>query len=516
MHNSTLKKFIHTVVINETSRFKKETGKKHYDEVVELFEKLSTQTSLLGMSSYAFTMTDVEKVGVYPMGDMTTPAGVYFYPLTPLMLKQLFEGKLPYGSNRKYVGLVSLTMNSKQWLVINDNGKGLKKQSDLDKVRQFVGEGIWSYVLQSNNLDQMFYKAIDRYCETKSETGAYEKAGKQMIDFKSLLNKFGVYGVYDETGTIYNAEPRQIVVMNTELYDVKGIYNVEELRNAYFAKNKTINSKRLHIDDFLKMSADDQFKALMPRNMYEPYKIVPKSIFEKLSDRVKNDILDVVPHEVTDLLYKGIKEVHGSLNFSLCKTIKFLPAGIRVDDELRTDNSSIKKIGDNLYVGGDLRCRRSALISLPNNCTVVGTVNIDECSEIKELPKNLSIGGSLHLEFTDITTIPKTITVGTLNLVGTNVKTIEQGAKIKDLIIDRNCRVEKLPDNFSLRMLEISHKNARLTELPKNLHIAEKLELSDILVEKIIKDGFPEGFSCDGMISPMRIDLMYQRIKKTL
>ena len=74
-------------LIVEMSRYKKETGKSSWgaEDLKKYLPK--TPDGPENLPQYAFTMTQLNKVGVNPKSEYNTPLGVYFYPLTHEMYR---------------------------------------------------------------------------------------------------------------------------------------------------------------------------------------------------------------------------------------------------------------------------------------------------------------------------------------------------------------------------------------------------------------------------------------------
>ena len=85
-------------------------------------------------------------------------------------------------------------------------------------------------------------------------------------------------------------------------------------------------------------------------------------------------------------------------------------------------NTQIKKLPDNLTVGGYFNLEGTQIKELPDNLTVGGNLNLGR-TQIKELPANLKVGGSLYLQGTQIKELPANLKVGSsLDLGDTQIK----------------------------------------------------------------------------------------------
>ena len=74
------------------------------------------------------------------------------------------------------------------------------------------------------------------------------------------------------------------------------------------------------------------------------------------------------------------------------------------------------------FYGGSLDLSGTGITALPDNLTVGGYLDLENCTGITALPNNLTVGGSLYLSGTGITALPNNLTVGgSLDLRGTGI-----------------------------------------------------------------------------------------------
>jgi len=85
--------------------------------------------------------------------------------------------------------------------------------------------------------------------------------------------------------------------------------------------------------------------------------------------------------------------------------------------------TGITALPDNLTVGGYLDLENcTGITALPDNLTVGGSLDLENCTGITALPDNLTVGGSLDLRGTGIAALPDNLTVGgSLYLRGTGI-----------------------------------------------------------------------------------------------
>ena len=94
--------------------------------------------------------------------------------------------------------------------------------------------------------------------------------------------------------------------------------------------------------------------------------------------------------------------------------IKKLPNDLYVGGDLRLDDTNIKKLPDNLYIDGYLEltnCKQ--LTKLPDNLRIIGGfLELTNCEKVIKLPDNLYVGESLIIIGTSIEEIPDNLYVG--------------------------------------------------------------------------------------------------------
>jgi hypothetical protein len=241
-----LRNFIDTFLL-ESSRYEKKTGQTISQYQKEMFEKHVVENS--SMATHAFTMTNVEKVGVNPNIDWPTPQGVYFYPLNREHYRLMLEDRLPFASDRKYVGLVELKNieQAGKWLVFSESGSH-STEEDLQKVLEIFGD---REKLKNRILTAKKYTSIDHkiYAILTNEhvydyVKEYQpkKALSPSVKSSFLLRSLGYVGIYDkDMSIIAGNEPYQIIALDPRAYKVVSITPSAELR-----------SKRESLKDFSK------------------------------------------------------------------------------------------------------------------------------------------------------------------------------------------------------------------------------------------------------------------------
>ena len=97
--------------------------------------------------------------------------------------------------------------------------------------------------------------------------------------------------------------------------------------------------------------------------------------------------------------------------------------------------------GDSLYLRG------TGITALPDNLTVGGSLDLENCTGITALPDNLTVGGYLDLRGTGITALPDNLTVGGyLYLRGTGITgEVKVNKKLSSKAIAAISRVSNMP-----------------------------------------------------------------------
>ena len=99
------------------------------------------------------------------------------------------------------------------------------------------------------------------------------------------------------------------------------------------------------------------------------------------------------------------------------------------------------------FYGGYLDLRGTGITALPDNLTVGGYLDLENCTGITALPDNLTVGDSLYLRGTGITALPDNLTVGgSLDLRGTGITgEVKVNKKLSSKAIAAISRVSNTP-----------------------------------------------------------------------
>jgi hypothetical protein len=508
-------------VLLEKSRFHKETGKKHSADLLKFIE---SKVSEEHPAEYAFTMITTQKIGVNPQATFDTPGGTYYYPLTTYTFEKFLNNDLPYGSNRNYIGLVKLDFsNKRQWLFLNNRNIQTKTDEDVEFVKSLVGNDIATLAQKHGQIslmksnDSVIYGYLKYYVNTKypMSLGNDVEGRKAQIEWTKLLKKIGVTSVYDfGTGLIFSEEPAQILISDPKNYQEVGIFNVEEIRNAYDndSQNQEVNSgsissqTRLKNDKLLSLSPQQQeeylekvFRSTKDEDFISGY-FIYKKVFDKLTKRSQEIVKENIPEEIYQLLYEGRKQFRTNIDLSRNETLKTLPKDLDILGFLMLSYSKIETIGDNLNVQGSLDLYRSKIRKLPNNCKVGHDLNISQAYNITKLPRNLNVKGAIFMEYSSITEIPNDIQAGSIDLSHTNVTKIADGTTLKNLNVGRDSRLLSLPKNLTVNRLSL--EGSHITSLPSGLKILNRLILPPVSEVKFV---LPDDLylPASAIISPM-------------
>jgi hypothetical protein len=91
--------------LKEATRYKKETGKKFINPYADVSKYVQDS----GTPEYYVTFTKLPKVGINPRSIYNTPVGVYTYPLTPKIYKQMADYSLPFAQDTaKYFSVLKI------------------------------------------------------------------------------------------------------------------------------------------------------------------------------------------------------------------------------------------------------------------------------------------------------------------------------------------------------------------------------------------------------------------------
>ena len=115
----------------------------------------------------------------------------------------------------------------------------------------------------------------------------------------------------------------------------------------------------------------------------------------------------------------------------------------RYEDDLELNNSNIKKLPNDLYVGGRFKlydCKQ--LTKLPDDLYVDNDFFLVGCKQITELPNNLYVDKTLLLSYSFITKIPNNLYVGgDLYAYNTPLAKKYSDKEIREMIISKGGQI---------------------------------------------------------------------------
>jgi uncharacterized protein (TIGR02996 family) len=129
--------------------------------------------------------------------------------------------------------------------------------------------------------------------------------------------------------------------------------------------------------------------------------------------------------------------------------ITALPDNFIVGGDLDLGGTYVRKLPENLTVGGNLNLSWLPITTLPDNLTVNGNLDLGG-TYVRNLPENLTVGQSLSLWGTEIIVLPENLTVGgNLNLSWLPITTLPDNLTVNgDLYLIRTL-VSALPCSAS-------------------------------------------------------------------
>ena len=231
INKKLLEYYIKNILTIEAPRWKKE--KIHLDHPYEQIEK-----KYLGRDNVYFTMTDLNKTGIYPLSRETIgPLGVYCYPVTDTTIKQLQNNRLPYANGRAFIRFFE-AKHPQKILVFPSSGDlnfGLGSNLTKEDIEKLISESNLERkegILRNFNNRGDENPSVALYKTLKAVTG-HDANSKTKI-----LRSLGFQGVVDlGNGIIYSNEPTQAVFFSSAF-----INDLESYPNYYYRGNPSFNA----------------------------------------------------------------------------------------------------------------------------------------------------------------------------------------------------------------------------------------------------------------------------------
>jgi hypothetical protein len=243
-------------VLSERSKYEEKTNETFNDSLRNKLLSLATKDHPV---KYAFTMTDVERVGIYIKTSYNTPAGVYFYPLTENYCKKLIENTLPFASNRKFVGIVKLRNfdNQGKWLKFINKGESSVSDDAVKKAIELMNSKASRKINFENEALHFSFNNDAKVFDAGylfSQNNAEDKI-KSTTSWASFLRKLGYIGIYDSgNAVVHSGEPTQIVCLVPEAYEIVDIFEIQEIRK----KRNIKHDKKSEIESWLSELSGDK------------------------------------------------------------------------------------------------------------------------------------------------------------------------------------------------------------------------------------------------------------------
>lgn len=221
MMSDLLQDFIKST-LSEITRYEEETG-----EMYDFKKEIRKYITKSHPTRYAFTMTQIPKVGINPGTSYNTPAGVYAFQMNLAYYRRLLDNNLPFVTNAPYCNIMKLNLNAGKWLITSKKGLDRSTDADLEAAKQKVGPEVytmaqrygshWSYGNDCKIFDLTYY--------------ATKNKPRSTVAWTSLLRELGYIGVYDPgNGVLHPNEPMQMVCLDQRAYEWIETYETREIR----------------------------------------------------------------------------------------------------------------------------------------------------------------------------------------------------------------------------------------------------------------------------------------------
>ena len=181
----------------------------------------------------------------------------------------------------------------------------------------------------------------------------------------------------------------------------------------------------------------------------------------------------------------------GDLNLDDCTSLVSLPDGLTVGGHLHLSGcASLVSLPDGLIVGRDLHLYDcTSLVSLPDALIVGGSLHLHGCTSLVSLPEGLIVGGSLNLSgCASLVSLPNGLSVG------------------GSLNLSGCASLVSLPDGLTVGGRLSLHGCTSLVSLPEGLIVGGSLNLSGCASLVSLPDGLSVGGSlhlhgCTSLVS---------------
>lgn len=174
------------------------------------------------------TFTSVNKVGINPRSDFSTPLGIYMYPLDYVIQNKM---QVPFAGNAQYINVCELLRPQK--ILHMMPVKVYEMPGDLDDTSGVDFEEIKS---QQKGLDLVPREMVDKILKEEWYNIASDysilwqttkRMSRSISQWNAMFRKLGIEGFVDHgTGTIHNHERTQCVIFQKD--SIKQIHTIDQ------------------------------------------------------------------------------------------------------------------------------------------------------------------------------------------------------------------------------------------------------------------------------------------------
>lgn len=212
-----------------------------YNQKIPIMELINdeykkTTDKICDIPNLFMSITDIEKLGIFPKSSYNTPLGIYSYPVNYVvqMVKGASLARLPFAGDKPFVNVFKAGGNLLDLNKINE--------TELRNLKQQLKELCVQYNVPPGFIDH-FHKQGKEDEKTKQTPGGYfwyitmrlsSKMSKTKQSGPVMWNKIfrdlNISGCYDSgTGIIHSNEPTQAVFFST-----RSINNIKRYNNKHF------------------------------------------------------------------------------------------------------------------------------------------------------------------------------------------------------------------------------------------------------------------------------------------
>ncbi len=229
-------------ILTEATRADKEGVK--LPDMIETLEQYASDDEL--RPSHFITFHEVNKVGINPSTPYDTPIGIYTYPLTRGLVRQIKEGTVPFASDARYISILEPKPETNIMSITNEpglnefvklfsqetvdrfnlQGGALEKDvMSIDKAVQEMGEPLPSYprwrAIFAGAAELYNMKARRKNNFAKLWKITWHASNKDPSTWNAMLRYLGYDAAYDSnSGIIHPKEKQQAVFFSRSAIDI--------------------------------------------------------------------------------------------------------------------------------------------------------------------------------------------------------------------------------------------------------------------------------------------------------